>query len=192
MRHRSLVCVLMITLCLGSCARTEVADTTAQIADFYAGLEHAVMQVTMKADFGDRAIPFVLQYAFVRDGDSTVEILAPEEVRGVKAVIAAGQSRLTYEDLILETGPLSGAGLTPVEALPAMLNAWQSAYVSSAGQEKLDDSPCIHVVYKSTVSGVEIQQDAWFAADSFKPLKAETLAGGIRVIECVFDTVTFE
>ena len=92
---------------------------------------------------------------------------------------------------MLDTGPLPDTGLTPVDALPVMLTTWQSAYVSSVGQEKLDDAPCFHVVYKSTVSGVEIQQDAWFAADTYKPLRAETFSGGTRVIECVFDTVTF-
>ena len=191
MRHRAIACVLLITFCLTACGRQKTMDAAAEIAAFYAGLNNAEMQVTLRADFGDRVSEFVLKYTFAEEGPSTVEVLEPEEVRGVKAVIEAGQSQLVFDGLMLETGPLPGTGLTPMDALPVMLNTWRAGYVSSSGWEKLDGAECFHVVYKSTVSGVEIQQDAWFAADSFKPLKAETMSGGVRVIECVFDTVTF-
>ena len=192
MKHRIVFCVLMILLCLASCSRRETMDEAGEIADFYAELTQANMQVTLSADFGDRVSVFVLKYTFFEDAASTVEILEPEEVRGVKAVIEAGQSKLEYDGLILETGPLPGTGLTPMDALPVMLNTWRSGYVFSVGSEKLDGEACLHVVYKATVSGVEIQQDAWFDASTYKPIKAETAADGVRVIDCVFDTVKFE
>ncbi|MDR3207888.1 MAG: hypothetical protein LBT60_06095 [Oscillospiraceae bacterium] len=193
MKRRLLGLLLMLPFCLlwASCHRQETVTATNDVAALYAALESATTQATLSADFGDRVIEFTLRYDFVRDGVSTVEILAPEEVRGIKATIEAGRTELIYDGLILETGSLPGTGLTPADALPAMFRAWGSGYAASTGRETLDGEACLHVVYKSTVGGVEIEQNAWFAADTFKPLKAETMAGGRRVIACVFDTFTF-
>jgi outer membrane lipoprotein-sorting protein len=193
MRPRLLGLFFLIPFCLSlaSCARRETLTATDDIADYYAKLESASTQATVTADFGDRVIDFTLRYDYLRDGVSTVEILSPEEVRGIKATIEAGRTELTYDGLILETGPLPGTGLTPADALHAMLRVWGSGYAASTGPETLDGVSCIHVTYKSTVSGVDIQQDAWFDSDTFKPLRAETLAGGRRVITCVFDTFNF-
>ncbi|MDR2671088.1 MAG: hypothetical protein LBC26_05145, partial [Oscillospiraceae bacterium] len=134
---------------------------------------------------------FTLRFDYDRDGESVVEILAPEEVRGVRATIAAGETALSYDDLILETGPLPGTGLTPVDALPVMLKTWGEGYVASTGREKLDGVACLLMVYKSTAAGVEVEQRVWFEKETSKPVRAETYAANVRVIDCVFETFSF-
>lgn len=190
MRRRSNICVLMILFCLllTACGRQKTLEAAEAIGKLYAELDSASMQVALEADFGDRVSAFSLQYQYSSEGRSTVEILAPEEVRGVKAHIEAGQTELVFDGLILETGPLPGTGLTPVDALPVMLRTWGHGYVDSTGQETIEDNSCVRVVYKSTVAGTQIEHNVWFSADTYKPVKAEILSDGVRIISCVFET----
>lgn len=192
MRRRLLFCVLMTVLCLffASCGRQKTIDDAERIAKLYAELENASMQATIQADFGDRVSVFTLRFDYARDAVSTIEILAPEEVKGIKATIEAGQTELAYDGLMLETGPLPGTGLTPVDALPVIVQTWGHGYMSSTGVEKIDGVSYVRIVYKSTVSGVEVEHSAWFDQRTYQPLKAETMANGARVITCTFDTFT--
>lgn len=193
MKRKQFLCLLMIPLCLvlTSCKRQSTMDASEKIRGLYAEMQSCSLQTVLKADFGDRVNEFTLQYDFSREGRSAVEILAPEEVRGVRATIEAGQTELSFDGVILETGPLPGTGLTPVDALPVMLKAWGEGYVSSVGHEKIDGVECVLIVCKSTVSGVETEYRSWFDAEDYKPVKAEVMADGVRVIECEFEKFSF-
>ncbi|MDR0382344.1 MAG: hypothetical protein LBH86_10190 [Oscillospiraceae bacterium] len=194
MRHVcARLCALAMILALtAACGRSGAIDDAEAARTLYAGLRHCSLQAVLTADFGDAVNEFTLQFDYDRDGESAVEILAPEEVRGVRATIAEGETTLSYDGLILETGPLPGTGLTPMDALPVMLKTWGEGYVASTGREKLDDVACLLVVYKSTAAGVEVEQRVWFETETYKPVRAETYAAGTRVIDCVFEKFSFE
>lgn len=53
----------------------------------------------------------------------------PEQAAGVTAHLRDGASALAFDDIILPAGDLNGAGLTPLTALPYVVQAIRSGYV---------------------------------------------------------------
>ena len=62
----------------------------------------------------------------VQRGDT---VTAPEQAAGVTAHLRDGASTLAFDDIILPAGDLNGAGLTPLTALPYVVEAIRSGYV---------------------------------------------------------------
>ena len=62
----------------------------------------------------------------VQRGDT---VTAPEQAAGVTARLRDGASTLAFDDIILPAGDLNGAGLTPLTALPYVVEAIRSGYV---------------------------------------------------------------
>ena len=56
-------------------------------------------------------------------------VTAPEQAAGVTAHLRDGASTLAFDDIILPAGDLNGAGLTPLTALPYVVQAIRSGYV---------------------------------------------------------------
>ena len=56
-------------------------------------------------------------------------VTAPEQAAGVTAHLRDGASTLAFDDIILPAGDLNGAGLTPLTALPYVVEAIRSGYV---------------------------------------------------------------
>ena len=56
-------------------------------------------------------------------------VTAPEQAAGVTAHLRDGASALAFDDIILPAGDLNGAGLTPLTALPYVVQAIRSGYV---------------------------------------------------------------
>ena len=62
----------------------------------------------------------------VQRGDT---VTAPEQAAGVTAHLRDGASTLAFDDIILPAGDLNGAGLTPLTALPYVVESIRSGYV---------------------------------------------------------------
>ena len=56
-------------------------------------------------------------------------VTAPEQAAGVTAHLRDGASTLAFDDIILPAGDLNGAGLTPLTALPYVVESIRSGYV---------------------------------------------------------------
>ena len=178
--------MLFFSLC-ASCAPDEGEDRAAAIRDYFAGMDACSATVLLTADFGDRAQDFTLKLRYEKNRDTTVEILAPAEVAGVTARIDGTDSQLFFEDVVLETGPLPGGGLTPVDALPTMLRVWADGYLLESGEEKLSGVKVYHLTWRNMVGETEIIHHGWFDRESFHPLRAEVLSDGTLIISCDFE-----
>lgn len=153
------------------------------------------MQAEVTADYGDKVYEYTLKYSRAEDGTGTIEVLAPSEVAGIKATVREESLALEYDGASLETGKLSGDGLTPMDALPSMLRSWREAAVSQTGQETLDGKKTLRIAYR--ISGANegtetVEQVAWFDPDTCAPVQAETLVDGAAVIRCTFTEFKFE
>ena len=67
--------------------------------------EGQVWEASMKCDY-------------TPEGESTVEVTAPETIAGVKAVITQEDWSLAYEDVCLNAGTLSEETVSPAVCLP--------------------------------------------------------------------------
>jgi len=190
-RKSTVICVLMMTLVLSACgggkgdAAQELA-LTARTAYLAAGGYTGTMTVT--ADYGQRVYRYRVELA-VEGEQTTLTVMEPEEVAGVVASTGPGESRLEYDGTVLETGPLSQDGLSPLGAVPALLEAARSGFMDSCVLEELDRGQALRVFCRdpSGVAGQGREFFLWFDADSCALLRGEILMDGYRVILCEFE-----
>ncbi len=130
MRKTAVSALMMILLLLPGCGTRE-----ARLEEGFNTLREAVtaaqsirFRAAMTADYGDSVSEYTMSVAY--DGQqTTVELLSPELLAGVKATALRGETGISYDGVILGAGPLDREGLTPVSAIPAMLEAMASGYV---------------------------------------------------------------
>ena len=172
--------MLLATACGGG------TNITSDIQARYAGLKEFTATVDIAADYGDRVSHYTVVYEQTSPGEASISIERPSEIAGMTAHIKGGGSELHYDGLILETGPLAGTALTPIDAVPAMLAAWAVSRASDFSSTQYNGVKCWQLTFLSSAGENTIEQTAWFSADTLKPIRAETSADGRLVIACDF------
>lgn len=195
MRKGIFLFVLMITLlslpgCLGGDEEQSRLELALAIRGEYLAMKTFSAQAELTADYGQRIYQYGLSVTGSEE-ETVLTVTEPEIVAGVTARLKSGQSFLEYDDLRVETGPLTDDGLTPISAIPSMLDAVRSGYILSCGT---DDSGMFRVDYGSpdTPPGTGTQYILWFDAQSHNLLRGEVSKDGFRCIECTFSSFTKE
>ena len=181
--RQAIALVLMIALLLTGCSAA--SGDTERFAAFrgtVAAAGEISARAVVVADFGDKVHSYTLQYTQNADG-VRVEILEPELLRGITARVDGADTHLEFDGLILDTGELDGDGLTPMSALPAIVESIRSGHVESNWREKDGDN--VSLVFEVMITD-ETSQNLWLDAGSMLPQKAELLSGGRVVITCQF------
>ena len=132
--QRKAIAALMISLLLLSACGHGAGERSFQT--FRDTLTGSLVTVTAQvhADYGDTVADYTLTCRELADGyDLTV--IAPETAKGVGAHLRRGESTLTFDDILLPAGDLNAAGLTPLTALPYVVDAVRSGYVDLTWQE---------------------------------------------------------
>ena len=135
--RKCLVCVLMIILLTGCGAAegSEAEELALTIRGEYLAIDSCAVQAAITADYGQRVYQYEMAAAV--NGDETVLTLsAPETVAGLTARITGEDGLLEFDGVAVETGPLDGQGLTPVSALPALLEEARSGYMTAGALEE--------------------------------------------------------
>lgn len=191
MRTSTVICVLMMTLLLAGCGsgkgeggpqQQALATRTAYLkADGYT----AKLDVT--ADYGQRVYTYCVDVT-VAGAESVLTVTAPEELAGVTARLTDGQSQLEYDGAVLETGPLSDDGLTPLGAVPALLECARTGFIDSCGMERLGEGDTLRVLCRDpeVAAGQGREISLWFDPVSHALVQGEITVDGYRVILCEF------
>lgn len=186
--------MILLILLLAACGRDSKAEERAlAIRAQLIGAATCTMESELSADYGDRLYVYTLTYQWNKAGGGMVTVLAPENIAGVTAIVEGGQTSLTYEGVRLETGSLSSEGLSPLDALPALLTQCREGYISDAGFEKWKDTGALSVTYgdPSKENPSPVTYRVWFAVDSGTPLYAEVMSEGKTVLRCEFHSFSF-
>ena len=176
----------MIALCLTSCGGPTAGEVSEEIQAHWSTVDSLSLTAELTADYGDRLYPFTLRYEGSADS-GTITILAPESVSGVTAHVSDGGATLSYDGAQVYTGALTQEGLSPMDAIPAILTAWHQSFVTEAVYETLDGTQCCTLLYRITD---EVSLRTWFDAETYIPLEAEIISGGFTVIHCRFSDIT--
>lgn len=186
------ICVLMMTLLLSACGGpAEGGDKNTQLALTIRGEYLAAAgfscRLDLTADYGRRVYTYTLDVQGTEE-ELSLTVAAPEEAAGVTARIFQGESTLEYDGLVLETGPLPGDGLTPLEAVPALLEAARSGYIDSCTPEKLGERETLRVLCRdpNLDPGQGRLTTLWFDADTHELVRGELAWEGRRTILCEF------
>ena len=110
-------------------------------------------------------------------------LLEPELLAGVTASVEKGETELSYGSVRLGAGPIDADGLTPVSALPAILEAMESGYVELLWWEGDYMAARLHIGDTSVLT-------LWLEGDTLTPVTAEIASGGLTVMTCKFTAWT--
>ena len=190
--RKGLICVLMTTLLLAGCGGagvSEAEELALTIRGEYLSMENCAVQAAVTADYGQRVYEY--EMAVSVNGEETVLTLsAPETVAGLTARLAGEESQLEFDGLSVETGPLDGDGLTPVSAVPALLEAARSGYITACGLEGEGTVLRVDCGDPTGSPGAGTEYALWFDASAHTLIKGEISVDGFRVILCEFSQFT--
>ncbi len=129
----------------------------------------------LSAVYPDRTAQFTLRYALT-DGVQRVTVLAPESISGVSARMEQGRTALEYDGLILDTGDLDDYGLTPMSALPLLVDALQHGHARAFWTEEGGDA--VELLYDD-----HTQVLVHFDGEGL-PCRAELICDGHVTVAC--------
>lgn len=184
--NKRLLFLPMMLLLLAGCGGGQENENGAEaqavaIRGEYMAMTSYSLQAQVNADYGQRVYDFTLSVTW--DGEeTTVAIWEPEMLAGVTARITGDEGTLEYEDLSLETGFLDDDGLSPVSALPALMEAARSQYIDRC--TLTDGILEIHCADPEEKPGTGQEITLWFNAQTHALTGGEISQDGRRVIAC--------
>lgn len=139
----------------------------------------------IRADYGERVFDFSVAYASSGDG-GTLTVTAPEIIAGAQVRYADGGTSLAVGDVEVYTGEILPGGLSPVDAVPVMTNAWTDGLVTETVREKYEGESCVAAIFR-----IDDDTDlrTWFTEQTGLPAAAEFIFDGHTVITVRFYNV---
>ncbi|MBR2717031.1 MAG: hypothetical protein IKD79_04770 [Oscillospiraceae bacterium] len=165
-------------LLLAGCGEREARlnKLFSSLRDAMIAAERLTFTASLTADRGDTVESYSLAAEW--DGQRTsLEILAPELIAGVRASVKWGEADVLYEGVMLRAGPLDGEGLTPVSAVPAILAALAGGHVELLWWD--GSLPAVRIY-----TGEDAACTVWLDPETGAPSAAEIASGGRTVISC--------
>ena len=128
-----LLCVLC--LCLTACAAGPEAPEVHVRALRRPFSDGAQVQgrAVLTADYGERVYTYTVDLSADAQA-GTMTVTEPENIAGTVLQWSDGSTRLSCEDVTLETGPLSDT-LSPAQTVPVLLSCWQDGQLLACGWE---------------------------------------------------------
>ena len=146
--------------------------------------ESLTVQAELTVSSGTTAADYVMAVSY--DGQCVrMTLEEPELLAGVTAEAEKGAASIAYGGVRLGAGAVDADGLTPVSAVPAILEAMQSGYVELLWWEGDYIAARLHIGDTSVLT-------LWLEADSLVPVTAEIASGGLTVLTCTFQTWEIE
>ena len=127
--------ILLLSACTGGAEGNEAEELALQIRGEYLAMSSCAGQAAITADYGQRVYQYELAVA-VDGEETTLTLSAPDTVAGITARVTGQDGQLEYDGLSVETGPLDPEGLSPVSAVPALLEGARSGYIVSCALEE--------------------------------------------------------
>ena len=191
MRKR-LLCVLMMALLLAGCGQTggnEAEELALSIRGEYLAMDNCTVQAAITADYGQRVYEYEMAVA-VGEEETVLTLSAPETVAGLTARLTGEENLLEFDGVSVETGPLDENGLTPVSAVPALLEAARSGYITACALE--EDGTLLRMDCGNPAGspGSGTETALWFDASTHALIRGEVSVDGFRVILCEFSQFT--
>ncbi len=186
---RGRICVPMIALCLllTGCGG---AEETVDLRQRYHDMAGCTMEASVACDQDGLLWEADLRCEYVPGGESTVEVLSPERICGVKAVLDDAQWRLEYQGDCLDAGPVSG--ISPALCLPRLMSALRDGWLLEEGQETWNGVDCVRLtVDQSGLQDGKIVSTVWLRQEDGTPLRGEIQVEGENILTAEFTSFTF-
>ena len=121
-----------------------------------------------------------------------VEVLAPEPVAGVKAVVSGSDLQLEYEGERLNAGALSQEEISPALCLPRLMDALRDGWLLEENEESWNDIPCLRLCVDQTgLQNGKIVSTVWLQQEGGTPLRGEIAVDGEIILTAEFTSFAF-
>ena len=187
----------MMTLCLllAGCAGGGGGEETADAASLrapYVNMTGCTMAASVTWSEGDQVWQTEVVCGYVPDGETTVEVLSPETIAGVRAVITGEELSLEYEDLCLGAGTLSAQEVSPLACLPRLMSALRDGWLLEENPEDWNGTPCLRLtVDQSGPQDGKILSTLWLSTADGTPLRGEIAVDSEIILTADFTDFSF-
>jgi len=188
--------MITLLLLLAACGGGGSGEAeTADLRDRYHDMTGCTMEAVVSCDQEGLAWEAELRCDYVPGGESTVEVLSPETIAGVKAVLSEPEWRLEYEGDSLNAGTLSGEEISPAACLPRLMSALRDGWLLEENEEAWNGIPCLRLTVDQTgVKDGKLVTTVWLRQDGGgggTPLRGEIAVDGETVLTADFTSFTF-
>ena len=122
---------------------------------------------------------------------STVEVLMPERIAGVKAIFDDTDWALEYDGNTLNVGMLSVESISPALCLPRLMDALRNGWLQEQNQEDWMEIPCLRLSLEQSGSEKKILSNIWLRQADYTPLWGEIVVDGERILTAEFTSFAF-
>lgn len=179
---------LLLTACGGAGEEQDAAD----LRDRYHDMAGCTMEAAVTCSQWDRVWQAELRCEYVPDGEITVEVLSPETIAGVRAVLDGDTLTLEYEDLCLNAGTLSSQSVSPMACLPRLMSALRDGWLLEENEETWNDVPCRRLmVDQSGTQNGKIVSTIWLRKEDGTPVRGEISVEGEIILTAEFTSFAF-
>ena len=191
MRKKIYVPMIALCLLLTSCGDAG-EESSASLRDRYHEMSGCTMEAAIVCDQEGMEWEASLRCEFVPGGESVEEVLAPETIAGVKAVISDSDWSLEYEGECLNAGAISSEGISPAACLPRLMNALRDGWLLEENEESWNEVPCLRLcVDQSGTQNGKIVSTIWLRQDDGMPLRGEISVDGEIILTAEFTSFAF-
>ena len=186
-------CVPMIALCLLLCGcGKQTAEPAADLRSVYQEMSGCEMTAEVTCEQSGLEWSATLHGTYVPGGESTVEVLEPLELAGVRAVIREDGWTLEYGDLCLDAGTLTEEAVSPATALARIVYALREGWLLEENTEERQDIPCVRLALEQTGSGGgDIVTTIWLRRADGTPFLGEIAVEGETILTAEFTSFSF-
>lgn len=161
---------LAFSLLLSGCGGKAAGERFEEFTQGLCEKELISFSAELRCEYEDKKIDFTLAYE--EDGeDCTVTVVAPELIRGIRAHAKAGETSVEFDGVMLDTGPLDDYGLSPMSALPLLVNAMKNGYIDSVWEENGEYAA---LIIPDDHMNVQLHLDKY----TMRPVYAELISDG--------------
>lgn len=191
---RKWLCVpMMMALLLSGCGAGETKETTADtLRGLYREMSGCTMEALVRCDQEGLEWEGSLACQYLPGGESTVEVLAPEEIAGVKAIVREEDWSLAYEGEILNILPVTEEELSPAVCLPRLMDALREGWLLEEGRETWAEKDCLRLRLDQTGQGEgKIISTLWLDSSDGTPVYGEVALEETTLFTVEFTAFSF-
>ena len=185
MKRIVLTAMLILVMALSGCKTA--ADASKNVLKQYQQKIEAVVQISALSGVScDYQLSCVVELT-----ESTVNIVEPESLKGLKATIDSNTCKIHYEDLILDSLMIPIRGMTPMDCFDQTINSLRCEVPESYGYEKRNEKESLCLTYRGESSGYECTKIIWLEEESLEILEGEYYLDGVLIMRMFVESIRF-